>query len=111
MHISVNWVETTALVELSGEVDMSTVPLMHEYLEELLPRLRAGLVLDLTLVTFLDSSGLAFLCAADRRVKAHGGRLVVYAPTRRIRRLFEISGLTPILEIVPTEPAEIKSTQ
>ena len=110
LRVSVHWVGTTTLMDLIGEVDMSTVPLLHDQLEELVPSLKAGLVIDLSLVTFLDSSGLAFLVAAHNRAKAKGSRLVVYAPTRKSRRLFEISGLTPLLEIFPAGPDEVVFT-
>jgi anti-sigma B factor antagonist len=110
LHVSVHWVETTALMELIGEVVMSTVPRLHDQLVEFVPCLSAGLVVDLSLVTFLDSTGLAFLVAAHNQTKSKGSRLIVYAPTRQIRRLIEISGLTPLLEIIPTEPDEIVMT-
>jgi anti-sigma B factor antagonist len=110
LHVSVHWVETTALMELIGEVVMSTVPRLHDQLQELAPCLSAGLVIDLSLVTFLDSTGLAFLVAAHNQTNSKGSRLIVYAPTRQIRRLIGIGGLTPLLEIIPTEPDEIVMT-
>jgi anti-anti-sigma regulatory factor len=98
LHVSVHWVETTALMELIGEVVMSTVPRLHDQLVEFVPCLSAGLVVDLSLVT------------AHNQTKSKGSRLIVYASTRQIRRLIEISGLTPLLEIIPTEPDEIVMT-
>jgi anti-sigma B factor antagonist len=84
-----------------GEVDLATVPLLHVCLSELGSELDDGLVVDLSGVTFLDSTGLAFLLAADKQIRGEGRSFAVYAPPPQVRRLFDISGLTSVLNIVP----------
>jgi anti-sigma B factor antagonist len=85
------------LVRAAGEFDVGTVP-------ALLPQVRGlvagatGVVLDLTAVTFLDSSGVRFV---DRLAKECGSLKtpfrVVVPPGHRVRRVLEIVGFGPPL--------------
>jgi anti-sigma B factor antagonist len=101
LQVQASWVGDTVVMGLNGEVSLMTVPLLHQYLRQLSGYLGGGLIIDLGLVTFLDSAGLAFLVSTQMRLKAEGSRLVVYAPTPHIRNLFDICDLTPRLVIVP----------
>jgi anti-anti-sigma factor len=102
--VAVTWEEDVAFLALSGEIDVAAAPSLDESLDGLIPDLRTGLVVDLSCVTFLDSTGLAFLITADNRVRAEGGYLIVYSPPAQVRRLLELSGLTSVLLIAPEEP-------
>jgi anti-sigma B factor antagonist len=53
----------------------------------------SSLVLDLSDVTLLDSSGLGALVSLLNRARAGDGQLGLICPQRRIRRVFEITGL------------------
>jgi anti-sigma B factor antagonist len=106
LRISVSWMGDIAIMVLAGEVDLSTASLMQEHLEEILPDLRSDLVVDLGLVTFLGSTGMSFLVLAHRQLQVQGSRLVVFAPTPRIRSLFEICDLNSVLVIVPDNSDE-----
>lgn len=63
-------------------------------------------MVDLRLVTFLDSSGLRLLLRLDERQRSAGGRLVIVQGGRRVARVFELTGAGERLEIVG-DPAEI----
>ncbi|MGB0113497.1 MAG: STAS domain-containing protein [Ilumatobacteraceae bacterium] len=54
---------------------------------------------DLSGVTFMDSSGLRVLVEANQRVDSGGPKLVLRAPSRQILRLLELAGLTDSFEI------------
>lgn len=84
--------EGVTLVVLGGELDIYTVAGFREYLEGIDPT-AAPLVIDLTDVTLLDSSGLGALVSLLNRVRAGDGRLGLICPHRRLRRVFEITGL------------------
>lgn len=80
------------LVVLGGELDIYTVAGFRRYLEDI----DAGatpVVIDLTDVTLLDSSGLGALVSLLNRVRAGEGQLGLICPHRRLRRVFEITGL------------------
>lgn len=80
------------LVVLSGELDIYTVSTFRSDLETLDPA-ASSLVLDLSDVTLLDSSGLGALVSLLNRARAGDGQLGLICPQRRIRRVFEITGL------------------
>jgi anti-sigma B factor antagonist len=80
------------LVVLGGELDIYTVAGFRRDLEEI-DAAAAPVVVDLTDVTLLDSSGLGALVSLLNRVRAGEGRLGLICPHRRLRRVFEITGL------------------
>ena len=80
------------LVTLGGELDIYTVGSFRQDLEVLDPA-SAPLVIDLTDVTLLDSSGLGALVSLLNRARAGQGQLGLICPHRRLRRVFEITGL------------------
>jgi anti-anti-sigma factor len=82
-----------------GEIDLSTAP----QLEAALVRELDGapdLLLDLSEVSFLDSSGLHAIVSAARTARANGGMLVVDSPLpAQARRVIEITGLEELLHV------------
>jgi anti-sigma B factor antagonist len=100
-HISVSQMEDRCLMVLSGELDVSTAPLFRDYLVNVTGDLVTDLVLDIGLLTFIDSTGLSLLISEDKRRSARGSSLTIFSPTPMARRLFDISGLTSVLSIVP----------
>ena len=75
---------------LSGELDVSTVPGLHA---QLITEPGSLVVLDLSRLTFIDSSGLGAIHAARQRVIDEGGTLVVCRPNPAVHRVLEITGL------------------
>lgn len=100
-HISVSHMEDRCLMVLSGELDVSTAPSFREYLVNSSADLKTDLVLDIGLLTFIDSTGLSLLVSEHKRLSARGSSLTIFSPTPMARRLFEISGLADLLSIVP----------
>ncbi|MDX6550682.1 MAG: anti-sigma factor antagonist [Gaiellales bacterium] len=98
-------VEADATVlELSGEFDLAAEPIFQRELE---PALAASkLVLDLSRVTFMDSTGLRLVLEADARVRANGGRCAVVQGSGSVHRLIKLGFLTSRLEIVDAAPAD-----
>jgi anti-sigma B factor antagonist len=80
------------VVTLGGELDIYTVAGFRQDLERIDPG-EATLAVDLTDVTLLDSSGLGALVSLLNRVQSANGRLGLICPHRRLRRVFEITGL------------------
>jgi anti-sigma B factor antagonist len=80
------------VVTLGGELDIYTVASFRQDLEQLDPA-ASPVVIDLTDVTLLDSSGLGALVSLLNRARAGQGQLGLICPHRRLRRVFEITGL------------------
>ncbi|HWC27833.1 MAG TPA: STAS domain-containing protein [Solirubrobacteraceae bacterium] len=89
----------TRLVTLGGELDVFTA---GAEVQELLEECAEGachVVLDMSAVTFIDSSGLALLIKTDRRLSAADRRLVVLRPHPNVRRILELTGLDQLLSV------------
>jgi stage II sporulation protein AA (anti-sigma F factor antagonist) len=82
-----------AILTLSGELDPHTAPTLVEELDAVRADGATSVVLVLSGLTFVDSSGLRVLIAADRSLADAGGRLVLRSPSDTVRRLLEITGL------------------
>lgn len=73
MGITVSYQGSWLVAKLTGELDVATVPAVRAKLEQaLVDKIPAGLILDLTDVTFMDSSGLGFLLGRYQRLAESG---------------------------------------
>lgn len=92
--------DQSAIVTLTGDFDLQVAgPVAEE-----LTRVEAGapelLVLDLTGLSFMDSSGMGVVAAAHARALDAGRRFVVVRPPFSVRRAFELSNLNQVITIV-----------
>lgn len=87
------------LISVSGEVDLSTTPLLRSALVEHLDAGRKSLVLDLSEVGFLDSTGLGMLVSLHRRANDEGGSLRLTSVQRPVRRVLQITGLEEVFGV------------
>jgi anti-sigma B factor antagonist len=88
--------EGWAVVAVAGEVDVATAPRLREQLIELVNHGRHHIVVDLSDVEFLDSTGLGVLVGALKRVRTNSGELALVCSEPRILKVFEITGLTKV---------------
>ncbi len=91
-----------SVLAVSGEVDVATVPRMREQLHTLVAQGDNRIVVDLDAVDFLDSTGLGVLVGALKRVRSSGGDLQLICTQPRIRKVFEVTGLTKVFTIHDT---------
>ena len=89
-----------ATVSVRGEVDVYTAPQLRERLYSVVGDGATRVVLDLSAMTFIDSTGLGVVVGALKRLRESGGDLVLRSPSRSTRKVLEITGLTRIVEIV-----------
>jgi anti-sigma B factor antagonist len=90
------------VVAVRGEIHVSTAPELSTLLAEALERGVQSLVLDLSEVEFIDSTGLSVLLNLLRRLTQRGGGLVIVCTNPTVLRLFEITRLESTFDIVPT---------
>jgi anti-sigma B factor antagonist len=94
--------EGPAVVKLLGELDLSTTP----QLEACLDGLGANgeeVRLDLSGLTFCDSSGISAMVTASKRVRKQGGHLSIVSPQPAVRSVLEITGLLDYLSAPQSE--------
>ena len=81
------------VVAVAGEVDLATAPQLAACL---LDRTDRDVVVDLSRVTFLDSSGLSALVAGNQALRANGHVLRTFGEQDNVRRILEITGLDKV---------------
>jgi anti-sigma B factor antagonist len=98
-RITVEAVEEAQLVRVAGEVDASTAGALRRCLRSARDE-RATLLLDLSDVGFIDSSGLRVLLDASRAAADTGWPFFIVRPSSRVRRLVVLTGTATELALV-----------
>ena len=109
LTIEVTTVGKVAVVALAGEIDAASVGGLLGRVEDLADTDQVDLVLDLSKVQFLDSSGLGALVALRRRLEADGGSLVLACDNEIVVRLLRLTNLDTVLPVYPSV-AEVLDT-
>jgi len=81
------------VLALTGELDLASSPVLDRQLRELEGTNPGRLVIDLSRLDFMDSTGLAVMIRAQRAAQANGHRLSLRHGPTHILRLFELTGL------------------
>ncbi len=89
------------VLEIDGRVDTSTVSNLRNHLHETVHACQPYLVIDLTNVSFMDSSGLAVLIQGLRQCRESGGDLCLCNPQQPVRMVLELTRLDKAIEIFP----------
>jgi len=84
-------------VALSGELDAYTAPNLESELSEV--STDQDLRLDLSEVSFMDSTGIRAVIKADNELRAHDHALVIVAPSPAVLRLLQLTSLDEHLRI------------
>ena len=85
-------------IALSGELDLAGAPGAEEELKRVEATDAGVIVLDLSGLTFIDSTGVRLVVSADARSRADSNRLTLLRGPAAVQRVFEISGVE---ELVP----------
>lgn len=88
------------VVRCRGELDLAAAPEAETYLEAIEREGATEIVLDLSGIEFLDSTGLRVVVAADARARRGGHRLLVVPGPEHVHRVFRIALLDQRLEFV-----------
>jgi anti-sigma B factor antagonist len=94
----------TIFVRLSGEFDLAADEYFHHTVDAGL-RTARGIVLDLTGLTFIDSTGLSAVLQVWERAREDGYDLAVVPGSDQVRHTMELTGLESVLPIVTEPPA------
>jgi anti-sigma B factor antagonist len=105
LQITVSQMEDRTLIVVAGELDSLTVPFMRQKLVDVVEAGAGDVVLDIGLLKFIYSTGLALFLTFHKKLDVDGHKLVIFSPTPITRRLFEVTGLAEFLSIQPIEPS------
>ncbi len=95
------------VLPLEGEIDLHVSPQMSNSLAAMIKKKPARLVVDLSRVTYIDSSGLAVLIEAMQNVGGYGGKFSLAGLQEAVRPIFEIARLDQVFQIYPDTAAAL----
>jgi anti-sigma B factor antagonist len=104
MQISIRRVDNTAIVDVSGDIDLASSPevrkaLLHEVRDNRRPRV----VMNLSEVRYIDSSGVASLVEGLKASRDIGSRFILVGLSGPAREVLQLSRLVKVFEIYDTE--------
>src|SRR2546429_949630 len=89
------------VLPLEGEIDLHVSPRVAKSLAEMIERKPQRLVVDLSRVSYIDSSGLAVLIEGMQNVEEYGGKFILAGLQENVRPIFEIARLDQVFIIFP----------
>ena len=89
------------VLPLEGEIDLHVSPRVATSLRELVAKKPAQLLVDLSRVTYVDSSGLAVFIETMQSVEQYGGKFGIVGMQETVRSIFEIARLDQVFRIFP----------
>lgn len=95
------------VLTLAGELNLATVAVLQERLDHAM-RGKAAVVVDLSRLRFIDSSGLELLVRAERQLSGSGVQLVLVRAPRAVHRLFELTSLDAHFEFCDSPSAALR---
>ena len=93
----------TVRVAIAGEVDLSRFDELASVLDSAQSDGASVLEIDLSSVSFMDSQGLRLLVRTHQQAAEKGSRVLIVDPSRAVRHLFELTGLSSLLEVTAEE--------
>jgi anti-sigma B factor antagonist len=98
------------VLALEGQIDLHVSPQIADSLAALVDQKPARLVVDLTGVDYIDSSGLAVLINAAQNVEMYRGRFMLAGVRDNVRSILEIAGLSQFFLVFPHVDAALAAT-
>ncbi len=111
MDLTERTVEGVSAVGLTGELNIHTAPDLRRLLMKYVKKGEQNLMLDLTGLKFMDTSGLATLIEAQLKVEKYGGRLVLFGLDAQIREVFDVTRVSKLFRIYATEEEALEAVQ
>jgi anti-anti-sigma factor len=90
---------TTEILQFSGILDGTRTQELRDRINQAIERDAKTILVDLSDVTFMDSSGLGALVTALKAVRATGGKLCICSVNEQVKILFELTSMDRVFEI------------
>jgi anti-sigma B factor antagonist len=111
LSLSTRAVGDHTVLEVGGEVDVYTAPRLRERLIELVDAGAKHVIVDLSRVEFLDSTGLGVLVGALKRLRAVDGSLGLVCAQERLLKIFRITALDRVFSLYESVEAATSATE
>ena len=111
MQLTVRRVDTVTILDISGDIDLVNSPevrglLLHELRENRRPRV----LINLSKVRYMDSSGVASLVEGLKASRDLGSRFILFGLSRNAREVLQLSRLLSVFEIYDSEESALSSS-
>jgi anti-sigma B factor antagonist len=101
----------TSLVCIEGDFDFHSSPELRKELTKLSENQTKKILIDLTQVNYIDSSGLATFVELFQRMKRYSGKLILFNLAQSVRSVFEIAKLDTIFQLVNSREEALAAAQ
>ena len=102
--------ESKNVLPLEGEIDLHVSPRISEKLAEMIKAKSSRVIVDLSRVTYIDSSGLAVLISAMQDVEEYGGRFALAGLQENVKTIFETARLDKVFLMYPHVDAALAAS-
>ena len=84
---------------LRGDLDAYTGPRFNQSLRSAVARTKGDVAMDMSDVTFVDSSGIAILVAVAKELRERGSQLVIQSPPQMVAKVLEMTGVNRLVRL------------
>ena len=95
------------VLPLEGEIDLHVSPNIAASLNMMIEKKLPRLIVDLSRVSYIDSSGLAVLIEGMQKVQQYGGKFALTGLQEPVRLVFEIARLDQVFQVFPNVDAAL----
>jgi anti-sigma B factor antagonist len=100
-----------AILSLTGEVEVANASQVRDAALKLVSGGRKYLVVDLSGAEYMDSTGLGTLVGLHKRLRESGGQVLIAGALPRVRKIFDITGLTQVFRMHEDVSAALKEVR
>jgi anti-sigma B factor antagonist len=97
--LSVSERDGCVVLAVTGELDVATAPQLRQEAVRLTTLGHSRIVIDLSGVDFLDSTGLGVIVGVLKRARTHGGDLAVAGAENHVRKVFDITRISDVVSM------------
>lgn len=102
--ITVKIKNESLIVKISGDLDLVIAKEFRETIDKILSdKLIRNLILDISEVNFIDSSGLGAILGRYKFLKQRGGKMSIWGANPSVYRILDLSGIMKIIPVLKTE--------
>ena len=99
--VAVRHAAGSTTVEVGGDIDLAVAGDLRQRLDAVIEASSGPVEVDLSMVTFLDSSGVVVLLGAAQRIGERDRQLTLRSPSRSAQRVLEVSGVLDAFSMQP----------
>ena len=99
------------VLDVTGEIDIYTTPQFKEAVSAAIDENKPAIVINMTKVTYMDSSGFGTLLSATKRLRPLDGALYLSGCNEAIQRMLQITRLNTIFGVYTTEEEAVAAAK